>query len=213
MSQHQARHRSRSAFTLIEMLAVIVVISILLTAAGPLFNRLASSQSPTVVASVVAGQLERARAHAIAKNTYVWVRLGAVAEEPNDFFIGVYESPDGSNTAATAKAAWRAQRFPDLKLSNSLSASFARPDVGASNRSDAAAWVRFTPSGEAWLIPAAPSEARLKLVPPAGDGVLMAWTEFGLQPTRRGTVPESVKQDVASVQLSGLTGQALEFSR
>lgn len=213
MSRFQSCHRSQSAFTLIEMLVVITVISILLSAAGPLFTRLTSSQSPIVVASVISGQLERARAHAIARNTYVWVRLGAVAEDPNDFFIGVYESSDGSNTAATAKAAWPSQRFPDLKLSNSLTANFSRPDVGASNRSDTAAWVRLTPGGEAWLIQPAPSEARYKLVPPAGDGALLAWTEFGLQPTRSGKVPEWMKQNVASVQLSGLTGQALEFSR
>lgn len=120
---------------------------------------------------------------------------------------------DGSNTAASAKAAWPSQRFPDLKLSKDLTSNFARPDVGASNRSDTAAWVRFTPGGEAWLIPATPSEARYKLAPPAGNGTLLPWTEFGLQPTRSGKVLESLKQNVASVQLSGLTGQTLEFTR
>ncbi len=213
MSRPQAHHCSRSAFTLIEMLVVITVISILLAVANPIYTRLTSSQSPIVVASVIAGQLERAHSQAIARNTYVWVRLGAVAEEPNDFFIGVYESPDGSNTAANAKQAWPSIRFPDLKLSNGLTVNFSRPDVGAPNRSDTAAWVRFTPSGEAWLIPGAASEARYKLVPPAAVGALLAWTEFGLQPTRSGKLPESLKQNVASVQLSGLTGQTLEFAR
>lgn len=71
MSRFQDRPSSRSAFTLIEMLIVISVISILLAAAGPIFKSITSSQTPTVVASVIAGQLERARAQAIARNTYV----------------------------------------------------------------------------------------------------------------------------------------------
>ena len=93
----------RQGFTLIEMLVVIAVISILLTASGPVFDNLTSSQSPATAASVVSGQIERARSHAITKNTYVWVRLGKVAEEPNDFFIGVYESLDGTDKNISAK--------------------------------------------------------------------------------------------------------------
>jgi len=42
---------------------------------------------------------------------------------------------------------------------------------------------------------------------------LARWTEFGLQATRRGQVAESLKKDVAAVQLNGLTGQTLDFSR
>ena len=85
--------------------------------------------------------------------------------------------------------------------------------MGAANRPDIAAWVRFTPGSEAWLITASSSEARYKLVPPAGDGALLPWIEFGLQPTRQGAVPEWMKQNVACVQLSGITGQTLEFTR
>ena len=207
------RTHHRRGFTLVEMLVVIAVISLLMTAAGPVFDSLTTSQSPGVVASTVSGQLERARQHAISKNTYVWMRLGAVAEEPNDFFIGVYESLDGTNNAANAKGVWTAPRFPNVKLSNALDSSLARPAVSAANQPASAAWVRFTPVGEAWVIPGLATESRIKLVPPNTTGTLVRWTEFGIQPTRRGQVPDSMKRDVASVQLSGLTGQALTFSR
>ncbi len=207
------RSHIRRGVTLVEMLVVIAVMSLLMTAAGPVFDSLTTSQSPGVVASTLAGQLERARQHAISKNTYVWMRLGVVAEEPNEFFIGVYESLDGTNNAANAKGVWTAPRFPNMKLSGSLDPSLVRPTVSAANQPSNAAWVRFTPTGEAWVISGVATESRIKLVPPTATGTLVRWTEFGIQPTRRGQVPESLKRDIASVQLSGLTGQTLTFSR
>lgn len=197
------------------MLVVIAIMSILMTASGPVLDKLTSSYSPAAVATAVSGQLERARSHAIAKNTYVWVRLGAVKEEPNDFFIGVYESLDGTNKTSATKGVWNAPRFVDFKLSSNLDTQFSRPPVPAANRPDTAAWIRFTPTGEAWVSAGNASESRIKMLPPstAEAGTLTRWTEIGLQPTRRGKIPDSAKTDVAAVQVSGLTGQAVQFSR
>ena len=203
----------RQGFTLIEMLVVIAVISILLTASGPVFDNLTSSQSPATAASVVSGQIERARSHAITKNTYVWVRLGKVAEEPNDFFIGVYESLDGTDKNTSARGIWSAPRLPNFNLSNSLDSSLIRPGIASAAQVNEASWVRFSPSGEARVIPAMATESRIKLQPPADPGVMTRWTEFGLQATRRGQVAESLKKEIAAVHLNGLTGQTLEFSR
>lgn len=203
----------RQGFTLIEMLVVIAVISILLTASGPVFDNLTSSQSPATAASVVSGQIERARSHAITKNTYVWVRLGKIAEEPNDFFIGVYESLDGTDKNISARGIWSAPHLPNFSLSNSLDSSLIRPNVPSTAQVNEASWVRISPSGEARIIPAVATESRIKLKPPADPGVMLRWTEFGLQATRRGQVAESLKKDIAAVQLNGLTGQTLVFSK
>ena len=204
----------RQGFTLIEMLAVIAVISLLITASGPVFDGLTSSQSPAAAASIVSSQLERARSHAITKNTYVWVRLGKVSEEPYDFFIGVYESLDGTSLNTSARGIWSAPRIPNFNLSNSLSASLTRPPVPPADQANLASWVRFSPSGEARIIPADPTESRIKLKPPSVPGTLSHWTEFGLQSTaRQGQVPDSYKVKISAVQLNGLTGQTLEFSR
>jgi prepilin-type N-terminal cleavage/methylation domain-containing protein len=202
-------------FSLVEMLVVMAVISILLTAAGPVFDSLTSSQRPATVASAVAGQLERARSHAMSRNTFVWVRLGKVAEEPNDFFVGVYESLDGSKvpSASNIKGCWTAPRFSNISLTGQLAADFSRPSVSDADRPEAAVWIRFSPGGEAWTVSADPMQSRIKMIPPPDEGVLSRWTEIGLQPTRGGVVSPKLRADVASVQIAGLTGQALAFSR
>lgn len=201
-------------FTLIEMLIVIAVISILMTAAGPVLDRLTSNYSPASVASAVAGQLERARSHAMAKNTYVWVRLGAVSEEPREFFIGVYESLDGTTAlGSNVKGVWSAPRFTNFKLKSIGQSVFTRPYSSSANRPEVAAWIRFSPSGEAWYQPGLATESRIGLKPPSGDPVLHSWSEIGLQPTIAGRddIP-ALRKDVATVQLSGLTGQALFYN-
>jgi prepilin-type N-terminal cleavage/methylation domain-containing protein len=212
----RCRVRRRRGFTLIELLAVISVMSILLGAAGTVFSIQSSAQSPVNVAAGVAGQLDRARSHAIARNTYVWVRLGQVEESKTEFFVGVYESIDGANSEtsrATACAAWTAPRFADYKLSDDLDSSFIRPVVQNGDRPKDAAWIRFSPAGEAWVLPASSKESGVRMVPPADVGTLARWTEIGLQATRDGQVVGSVKTQVAAVQVSGLIGQSLQFAR
>lgn len=200
---------------MVEMLVVMAILSILLTAAGPVFDSLTSSQRPATVASAVVGQLERARSHAMSRNTFVWVRLGKVAEEPNDFFVGVYESLDGNKvpSASNIKGCWTAPRFSNIALTSRLAADFSRPAVPDSDRPDGAVWIRFSPGGEAWTVSADPMQSRIKMVPPPDEGVLSRWTEIGLQPTRGGVVSPKLRADVATVQIAGLTGQALAFSR
>ena len=196
------------------MLVVMVILSILITAAGPVFDSITSTQRPTRVASALVGQLERARSHAMSRNTYVWVRLGKVREEPEDFFVGVYESLDGTKSpgASNLKACWTAPRFSNIRLTGNLAPRFSRPAVPDADRPEAAVWIRFSPGGEAWTVAADPSQSRIRMIPPADEGRLSRWTEIGLQPTRGGVVSEKLRQDVASVQIAGLTGQALAFN-
>ena len=222
-TQPFSRARSRSptkrfvsgGFSLLELLVVMVIFSILITAAGPVFDSITSAQRPATVATAIVGQLERARNHAMARNTYAWVRLGKVAEEPDDFFIGVYESLDGTKTpsASNIRGCWTAPRFPNIRLTGGLASQFSRPSVSDADRPETAVWIRFSPGGEAWTFAADPAQSRIKMIPPADEGTLSHWTEIGLQPTRGGVVSAKLKLDVASVQIAGLTGQAQAFSR
>jgi prepilin-type N-terminal cleavage/methylation domain-containing protein len=67
------KHYCKAAFTLVEMLIVIGIISLLLVIAIPSFSGMQRAGDITKSAYEVAGALELARAFALAHNTYVWV--------------------------------------------------------------------------------------------------------------------------------------------
>ena len=71
------RERSR-AFTLMEMLTVIGIISILLVLLVPAFTTRKSADDVTSAANSIKGLLETARTYAKANNTYVFVGLAEV---------------------------------------------------------------------------------------------------------------------------------------
>jgi len=70
---HGKIFRSAAAFSLIELLVVIAIILIMSALAVPVMNSLRGAGDLTTAAYDVAGILERARAHALAHNTHVWV--------------------------------------------------------------------------------------------------------------------------------------------
>jgi prepilin-type N-terminal cleavage/methylation domain-containing protein len=61
------------AFTLLELLIVIAIISILLVLVAPAFTYIKRGNDITTAASMVTGVLAQARNHAMANNTYVYV--------------------------------------------------------------------------------------------------------------------------------------------
>ena len=74
------RERSR-AFTLVELIVVIALISTLMVLVAPAFTGIKSAGDVTSAAYTIKDALEQARTHAMAHNTYVW--------------IGFYEEPAG----------------------------------------------------------------------------------------------------------------------
>ncbi len=62
-------------FSLIELLVVIALIAVLMALAGPAVNAIKGASTLTKSAEDLKGVLEQARAHAMAKNTYVYVGL------------------------------------------------------------------------------------------------------------------------------------------
>jgi len=71
-------HKRSSAFTLIELLAVIAIMVVMTGLIAPAFTGLKSAQDVTKTAYDVAGILEQARAYAMANNTYVFVGIAEV---------------------------------------------------------------------------------------------------------------------------------------
>ena len=68
----------RSAFTLIEMLVVIVIISLLAVFMIPAIAGLNGGSDVASTAYSLAGVFDQARAYAMANNTYVWVGIAEV---------------------------------------------------------------------------------------------------------------------------------------
>jgi type II secretory pathway pseudopilin PulG len=62
-----------SAFTLLELLVVMLIIIILTALLAPAFTNLESAGDVTNAAYTIKGVLEQARTYAMANNTYVWV--------------------------------------------------------------------------------------------------------------------------------------------
>ena len=108
------RKERRNAFTLLELLMVIGILSVLYALAGSGFAALAASRSsPAQAAFEMASILENARAYAIAQSTYVFVGLtetdaarspGAVPQNAGvgRVAVSVVASRDGTKHYATS---------------------------------------------------------------------------------------------------------------
>ena len=105
--------RRRSAgFTLVELLTVLTIISVLTAVVVPAMNGMKDADNITNASYTVAGELQRARAYAMAHNTYVWVGFyeeAANAQAPTNVFpytgegrlvMGLAASVDGTDIFA-----------------------------------------------------------------------------------------------------------------
>jgi prepilin-type N-terminal cleavage/methylation domain-containing protein len=64
---------TRAGFSLIELLTVLAVMSVLTAMSLPIVNAIKDSQNVTAATFSVSSALQRARAYAMAHDTYVWV--------------------------------------------------------------------------------------------------------------------------------------------
>ena len=70
--------RSASAFTLIELLTVIAIMSMMMALIAPMLLGLKGTRDMGSSAAQIAGTLDQARAYAMANNTYVFVGIAEV---------------------------------------------------------------------------------------------------------------------------------------
>lgn len=118
------------AFTLVEMLTVLVLIVIIASFAVPAFNSTGRANQSTKAAYDIAGTLEQARAYAMARNTYVWVgfyeedaskptpstELTTANGNGGRIIISVVASKDGSRYSDASVTAKDPLAFDPLKL-------------------------------------------------------------------------------------------------
>jgi len=112
----------RRAFTLIEILVVVCIISILLAAVVPAFNTINAARSVDRAVSDVANILELARAEAMATRSYVYVGfLNTTNSDGNaELRCGAVISIDGSSSvlAANLRPVSKLLKLPNIVMTN-----------------------------------------------------------------------------------------------
>lgn len=90
------------AFSLIELLTVVALISVLTMAAVPIMGNLSSGGQEIKNLITLSGTLEKAREYAVSRNTYTWVTLEKLKSEPEKpVLVMTFASADGSKAGVT----------------------------------------------------------------------------------------------------------------
>lgn len=114
------------AFSLMELLAAIAIISVLAVATQPALSGIMGSRNLSRAAGDVASSLEFARSEAIAKNTFVWVGFTNSSQNgTSNLALSIVASRDGSPTSTAANLAplQRNLRFENIRLATDAEAS------------------------------------------------------------------------------------------
>ncbi|TLD68621.1 prepilin-type N-terminal cleavage/methylation domain-containing protein [Phragmitibacter flavus] len=228
-----ALSRSRSAFTLIEVLTVVVIISILVALSAPIITSINGANTVTRNAYTLTDTLDQARSYATANNTYTWV---GIFEENADapgtpgigrIILGIFASTDGSKIYADGTPSpgpldpTRLKQIGELiqlehtDLVTLSSSDIQRDTVPAAIHQVAedtfTSPITITPPHHTDPATASYTFAKLIQFSPLGDASKIASSpvrciEFGLRPTK-GNITDTTSKNLVAVQLSGIGGQ------
>ena len=224
--------RAPDAFTLIEVLTVVVIIGILVALSAPMINSLNGANVVTRNAYTLTGALEQARSYATANNTYTWV---GVFEEDADspgvsgigrVILAIFASTDGTkvytegSTGGSTLDPTRLQQLGELiQLDHTdlvaLDSSDIQRDTVPSSIHQVSEDGFVSPITVAVPLNSGSSASRYtfkKLIQfsPLGDASRINSSpvrciEFGLRPAK-GNVTDSTTQNLVAVQLAGIGG-------
>lgn len=208
----------RRAFSLIELLTVMCVMSILMSFAVPAITSLAKGSQMNQAITEVAGLMEMARQQATAQNTYVWVAFNSdAASQGSDDQVRVavlvsksggdlptWGQDDTTGTTAQTQLVVRPRTFNQVKLTDGSLFKSQVTGLPADPASSLGA------ASFAIKVPGSQTEVFTKAIQftPSGEAriasSMAAAVDLGLQPTR-GHAANA--QNVALVRVNGLTGQ------
>lgn len=215
-----SRTKRVSGFTLVELLVVIAILGIMMAVVAPSLPSMLGAKAIGKAANEVAAVLERARAEAMSRRTYVYVGFlnTTNAAGNSELRIGAAASLDGTSNTSTAnlRALTRALPIENIQmtdlsglpqsvqskappdLTNFVSTSATRVDfsVGKPSFKDAPVLI-ISPQGE--------------LLPDAASFSFLPSASIGLVPTRK-TTPLKDGSDGAIVTYRGGSGR-IEITR
>lgn len=107
---------SSKGFSLIELLTVITIIAVLAVLAMSAFTAIGRAGNLTKTGNDIAGLLEQARSHAMARNTYVWVGFHEGTEDT--LMVAVVSSRNGTKNPPVGDIVPLSpiKRFPRIKM-------------------------------------------------------------------------------------------------
>lgn len=222
------KFRGHGAFSLVELLTVIAVMSLLVSVAVPAITSLAKGNQMNQSLIEIAGTLDQARQHAISHNTYVWVAfrpnpMGAAGDELSVVLLASKTGTDpfpwtnyGAVPNAQIDLLGRPRTFTQIRMEEA--GTFGESQIpGLAGKS--AVTLDNTPSGDTAVfgvkLPGATAPVdftRAIQFTPAGEARVASSVidiiEFGIHPTR-GNVADN--NNVAVLRVNGLTGQTTVF--
>jgi prepilin-type N-terminal cleavage/methylation domain-containing protein len=190
-------------FSLVELLAVIAIITVLMTAATSLVGSAASKSGEP--ASRIARSVEMARAQAVAGNRSVALRFERNGER--EVALRFLRTRPGQ-AAGQVSELRRAERFLDLAVPAEVELELPgeAPAEGAVHELQPEESLVINPDGQVFVGTGSSG------FPVASDR-LLPFIHIGVQPTRGGQVVAATRRDVAVVQVQCATGTARVLTR
>ena len=183
-------------FSLVELLAVIVIVSLLMAAASGLLGS-AGSRSMEPAARIAHG-IEYARAQAVAKNRDVAIRFDWI--DNRELAMRFLWTRPGQAATEVAELR-RSERLMNIVISPALAPRNPVPDGLPAHHLAADESLVVSPDGQVFVGTGSRGF-------PVADDELLPVIYVGVQPTRDGKVIPSEKRDVAIVQVQCATGTA-----
>jgi prepilin-type N-terminal cleavage/methylation domain-containing protein len=213
--------RASSAFTLVEMLVVMLIIGVLTLLAVPALSSLSNSGNVNGAVTGVSLLLDQARTYAMGHNTYVWVGFSQNTTN-QQLIVGVVAGTTGQASDLTTSSAAgvpnyapiiKLQTFSHLSLSTTITAlsntglsslATSADDISKSNSDVVGLFkqqgVGMTVTFNSDVLQFSPQgEATLGITPSDGSH----WIQIGLQPERGNNTSDP---NVAVLQVATLTG-------
>jgi prepilin-type N-terminal cleavage/methylation domain-containing protein len=193
--------RSARGFTLVEMMVVIAIMVILVSGSNVLFRQTMSKAVEP--AGRIARCIEMARATATASNHLVAIRFDPPESGERELVMRFFWMRPGQPDGDEVEEFRRPEKFKDLVISSDVKLPIAdagaTPDALTAHNLAADESLVITTDGQVFVgtqgpgfpVPAAQLEAAINL---------------GIQPTIGGRVVDSVKRDIAIVQIQCATG-------